>query len=95
LLDCNNGNYVLCVDVIRRTVWSSKLVVELSAVLLSEVTWSSWLVSERVRLSAASWKSACEEKSTRFMWNGRQSGTQLVELSGWQEFCMGGYDKKT
>jgi hypothetical protein len=29
-----------------------------------------------------SWKSACEEKTRRLVWNGRQPGTQLVE--GWQ-----------
>jgi hypothetical protein len=28
-----------------------------------------------------SWKSACEEKTRRLVWNGRQPGTQLVELS--------------
>jgi hypothetical protein len=26
------------------------------------------------------WKSACEEKTRRLVWNGRQPGTQLVEL---------------
>jgi hypothetical protein len=46
-----------------------------SAVQLSEVTWSSWLVSES---SVVSWMSACEEKTRRLVWNGRQPGTQLV-----------------
>jgi hypothetical protein len=59
---------------------------ELSAVQWSEVTWSSCLVSERVQLS--------EEKTRRFVWNGRQPGTQLVELS-WQELCTGCCDKRT
>jgi hypothetical protein len=70
---------------------------ELSAVQLSEVTWSNWLVSERVQLWAASWKSACEEKTRRLVWNGRQSGTQLVQLSvdSWQDFSTGGCAKKT
>jgi hypothetical protein len=44
---------------------------KLWAVLLSEVTWSSWLVSE----------SAYEEKTRRLVWNGREPGTQLIELS--------------
>jgi hypothetical protein len=61
----------------------------LLTVLLSEVTWSSWLVSERVQLSVVSWKSACEEKTRSLVWNGRQPGTQLIELSVERQFCTG------
>jgi hypothetical protein len=51
-------------------------------VQFSLVKWSSWLVCERVQLSVVSWKSACEEKTMRLVWNGRQPGTQSVEF--WQ-----------
>jgi hypothetical protein len=63
-------------------------------VQLSEVTWSKWLVGERVQLQF-SWKSVCEEKTRRLVRNGRQPGTQLVELSVDKEFCKGGCDKRT
>jgi hypothetical protein len=39
--------------------------------------------------------SACEEKTRRLVWNGRQPGTQLVELSVDIEFPTGDCDKRT
>jgi hypothetical protein len=48
--------------------------VQLSAVQLSEV---KWFVGER-ESSVVSWKSGCEEKTRRLVWNGRQPGTPLT-----------------
>jgi hypothetical protein len=53
---------------------SSSGVEKLSADQLSAVTRSSWLVSERVQLTAVSRKSASEEKTKRLVSNGRQRG---------------------
>jgi hypothetical protein len=54
---------------------ASRAAAQLPAIQLREVTWSSWLVS-----SLVSWKSACEEKTRRLVWNGCQPGTQLPGL---------------
>jgi hypothetical protein len=62
-------------------MWLWLLLQELSSIQLSEVTWSSWLVSERVQLSIVSWKSSCEEKARRLVWNCLQPGNQLVKLT--------------
>jgi hypothetical protein len=79
MLDCNNGNNFSCgscqniiVKVNRVPEW------KLSAIQLSEVTWSRWrensVVSYQMEVSM-------REKTRRLEWNGRQPGTQLVELS--------------
>jgi hypothetical protein len=68
--------------------WSG---VEWSGVKWSEVKWSevNQLVGESessVELTVDkdfSWKSACEEKTMRLVWNGRQPGTQLAEVDSW------------
>jgi hypothetical protein len=55
---------------------------ELQSVVSSSVEWSDvkYLVGEW-ESSVVSWKSVCEEKTRRLVWNGRQIGTQLVELT--------------
>jgi hypothetical protein len=38
-----------------------------------------------VQLAVVIWKSACEEKTRRLVWKGRQPGTQLVVSSAWED----------
>jgi hypothetical protein len=63
---------------------------------LSWVKWreaaGSWVREFSCQLLVVIWKSACEEKTRRLLWNGCQPGAQLVS---WQEFSMGGCDKRT
>jgi hypothetical protein len=79
-----------CQNIISRV--SHILELELSTVQLSEVMWSSWLVSERVQLSVGS--QPVKRRLGRWCEMATSLGLPSWVVS-WQEFCMGSCDKRT